>query len=367
MEPHNLILIVDDSPEQIHMTGTILSAHGYEVLVASGGKAALSILERERPDLILLDIHMSDMDGFSLCRRLRADPCYQDTAIIFMTVSQDRESLEKGFSLGAQDYIMKPCHESELLARVGAHIRIVSQSRELKDAYRELDQFCHTVSHDLKSPLQVMKQLTLLLQDTLSESKVPVSQDVWSIMERLEQKCETTEAMINRLLKFSETATLPCLPVSVDADALIRALFTDLSSLEPSRSITLEIMPQPFPHLSGDSTLLALLFQNILGNAIKFTRPQKDARVLVTAYPQTDGRLLVKIQDNGIGFDMASSDKLFHVFERLHTAREFEGSGVGLAIVKRIMERHGGTVSIESGQYEGTTVSLFFPTGKYTK
>lgn len=360
MEQAAVILIVDDSPEQIHIAGTILAKHGYEVLVASSGNAALSILEQTLPDLILLDIHMSDMDGFSLCRRLRADSCYQDVAIIFMTISHDRESLEKGFSLGAQDYIMKPCHESELLARVSAHVRIVSQARELKSAYKELDSFCHTVSHDLKSPLQVIRQLTLLLRNNLSDSGILVSPDTWGIMERLEQKCEITEAMISRLLEFSETATLPCHPEYVDAAALIRTVFTELSSLEPSRSITLKIRPQPFPHLSGDPTLLTLLFQNVLGNAIKFTRTCKAAKILVSAYSQTDG-LLIRIRDNGAGFNMASSDKLFHVFERLHTAKEFEGSGVGLAIVKRIMERHGGTVSIESEQRKGTTLFLFFP------
>lgn len=359
MEQSAVILIVDDSPEQIHVTGSILAKHGYEVLVASSGNAALSILKRELPDLILLDIHMNDMDGFSLCRHLRFNPCYQDTAIIFMTISQDRESLEKGFSLGAQDYIIKPCHESELLARVGAHVRIVSQSRELKTAYKELDQFCHTVSHDLKSPLQVMKQLTQLLRGNLTPIGIPTTEDTLSILERLERKCEMTEAMISRLLEFSEMVTLPCCPKSVNTAVLIQSIFGELSALEPDRHITLEIGTQPFPHLSGDPTLLTLLFQNILGNAVKFTRPRKDARILITASSQNSG-LLVKIQDNGIGFDMDSSDKLFHIFERFHTAEEFEGNGVGLAIVKRIMERHGGTVSIESEQNVGTTVSLFF-------
>ena len=361
MEQSAVILIVDDSPEQIHITGSILAEHGYEVLVASNGDAALSILERELPDLILLDIHMNGMDGFSLCRQIRSNPCFQDTAIIFMTVSQDRESLEIGFSLGAQDYIIKPCHESELLARVGAHVRIVSQSRELKAAYKELNQFCHTVSHDLKSPLQVMEQLTQLLREELSPIGTPSTEDIQNIINRLQHKCEITEAMISRLLELSEMASLPCCPEPVDAANLIQAIFTELTSLEPDRHITLKIVTQPFPHLQGDPTLLTLLFQNVLGNAVKFTRLRNDAQIMITAFPQCDGQL-IKIQDNGAGFDMTASDKMFHIFERFHTAKEFEGSGVGLVIVKRIMERHGGTVSIESVPNVGTTVSLYFRT-----
>lgn len=361
MKQPAVILIVDDSPEQIHITGSILAENGYEVLVASSGKAALSLLERELPDLILLDIHMNDIDGFSLCQNIRSNPCFQDTAVIFMTISQDRESLERGFALGAQDYIIKPCHKSELLARVGTHVRIVTQSKELKSAYRELDQFCHTVSHDLKSPLQVMRQLTQLLQEELIPAGTPSTDDTQMILKRLEHKCETTEAMISRLLEFSEMVTLPCHPELIDTAALIQNLFSELSSLEPDRHITLELGTQPLPQLSGDPMLLTLLFQNILGNAIKFTRIRDDARICVTASCQADV-LLIKIQDNGTGFDMAASDKLFHIFERLHTAEEFEGSGVGLVIVKRIMERHGGLVSIESKLNCGTTVSLFFQT-----
>lgn len=360
MEQPASVFIVDDSPEQILATGTILKDHGYRVLVASSGNAALDILSRELPDLILLDIHMNDMDGFTLCKQLRADSRYQDTAIIFMTISQDRESLERGFLLGAQDYIIKPCHASELLARVGAHVKIVAQSRQLKATYRELDQFCHSVSHDLKSPLQVLKQLVQLLQADLEADGAGICDDTRSILERLEGKCDHMENMINRLLDFSQMTAMSLVPQDVDGTQLIQSIFSELAGLEPERHITLDICPQPLPLLRGDPTLLALLFQNILGNAIKFTRGRPHARILVTAR-LINQRLVIRIQDNGAGFDMASSEKLFHVFERLHTAREFEGSGVGLAIVKRIMERHGGDVSIESFPDQGTTVSLYFP------
>ena len=358
MEQPSSILIVDDSPEQILSAGTILKEHGYRVLVASGADAALDVLDREFPDCILLDIHMKGMDGFTLCRRLRSDARYQDTAIIFMTISQDRESLERGFLLGAQDYIIKPCHASELLARVGTHVRIVTQARELKAAYRELDQFCHSVSHDLKSPLQVLKQLLQLLREDLEEEP-HVREDTFSVLERMERKCGHMEDMISRLLDFSQMTAMDLKPRTIDGGHLIRTIFSELAGLEPDRRITLDISPHPFPPLYGDPTLLALLFQNVLGNAIKFTRRRPDARILVTAQ-HTGRQLTITVRDNGAGFDMASSGKLFHVFERLHTAGEFEGSGVGLAIVKRIMERHGGRVSIEAALGQGASVSLYF-------
>lgn len=358
MEHSSVILIVDDNPEFIHMTGTLLTRNGYEVRVADSGRQALSLLDREIPDLILLDIRMPEMDGLAVCRQIRENSRCEDTAILFITGEQDRASLEEGFRLGAQDYILKPCQPSELLARIRTHLQIINQTRELKAAYREMDQFCHSVSHDLKSPIQVMLQLLELLSAILKESANPLPEDADEVMERLFHKCSQAEAMIMRLLDFSRMTQLPCRPVPVDPEKIIRNAYNDLVLLEEGRIIHLTI--EKLPSVCGDPVLLSQLFTNILSNSLKFTRNKPEAEIRVTSQ-QKGGQTAITFTDNGAGFDMAYADRLFSVFERLHSSTEFEGTGVGLTIVKRIMLRHGGDVSIHSVPDEGTSLTLYFP------
>ena len=360
MEESAVILIVDDMPEQLRITASLLKEHGYSVRAAISGSAALHLVEREIPDLILLDIHMDDIDGFTVCQKLRSSSRYEDTAILFMTASGDHDSLQKGFEAGAQDYIIKPCHASELLARVSTHVQIVTQARRLKAAYQEMDQFCHSVSHDLKSPVQVMKQLTGCLREELFSSPTGIAEGTEAILSRLDEKCIQMESMIGRLLDFSQMTTVKYHPELLDAAAMIREIFEELSSLEPDRVILLSDSQFACPPIPGDPTLLRLLFQNIIGHAVKFTKGRDPAVITISAR-QTSSHTLLEVKDNGTGFDMTDSGRLFRVFERLHTQAEYEGTGVGLAISKRIMEKHGGTISIIGKKGKGATVTLKFP------
>jgi len=223
-----------------------------------------------------------------------------------------------------------------------------------------MDQFCHSVSHDLKSPIQVIKQLADLLREELSCIPGGINGDLEAILSRLDGKCLQTEAMIGRLLEFSHMITLNYHPESLNAAGIVREVFEELSGLEPERDIILTMDQTSAPLIDGDFTLLRLLFQNILGNAIKFTRGRKHAQISFSSR-QTPSRIIIELKDNGTGFDMDNSGRLFQVFERLHTQEEFEGSGVGLAISKRIMEKHKGTISICGIPDKGTTVTLCFP------
>ena len=221
-----------------------------------------------------------------------------------------------------------------------------------------MDQFCHSVSHDLKSPIQVMHQLLELLSVILKESANPLPEDADEVMERLFHKCSQAEAMIMRLLDFSRMTQLPCRPVPVDPEKIIRNAYNDLVLLEEGRIIHLTI--EKLPSVCGDPVLLSQLFTNILSNSLKFTRNKPEAEIRVTSQVKK-GQTAITITDNGAGFDMAYADRLFSVFERLHSSSEFEGTGVGLTIVKRIMLRHGGDVSIHSVPDEGSSLTLYFP------
>ena len=268
MEDNINILIVDDTPEHIHIATSLLKTLGYPIRVSTSASKALTLIEKKKPTLILLDITMPDMDGFELCSLLKENPSYSDIAIIFMTSAQDEESIKKGFALGAQDYVVKPYNSSELLARVSTHIKLASQSIQLKASYKELDQFCHTVSHDLKSPLLVLKQLVNLL--TL-ETKDLLSPTTKEIITRIENKSDDIILMIERLLEFSRINQIQCSFEKINISDIFYSVMEELSSLEPNRKIDF-IVSKSLPTVNGDKTLIKFLIQNILSNALKFSK-----------------------------------------------------------------------------------------------
>lgn len=356
MEDNINILIVDDTPEHIHIATNLLKTLNYPIRVATSASKALMLIEKKKPTLILLDITMPDMNGFQLCSLLKKNPLYSDIAIIFMTSAEDEESIKKGFSLGAQDYVVKPYNPSELLARVNTHIKLASQSIKLKASYKELDQFCHTVSHDLKSPLLVLKQLANLLSLEANDSLSPTSKE---IIKRIENKSDDIILMIERLLDFSRINQIQCFFEEINISEVFYSVMEELSSLEPNRKI--DFIVSPFlPIIKGDKTLIKFLIQNILSNALKFSK-NNDLTIIKVNCTTLENYYEISIKDNGAGFDMSYKNKLFHIFERLHSKEEFDGSGVGLVIVKRIMERHKGKVFIEGEPNKGACVKLYFP------
>lgn len=350
------ILIVDDSLEHIRIASSILKSLKYPIRVANNGITALKLIKEQIPTLILLDIIMPQINGFEICDIIKNDPLYNDIAIIFMTADQDEESIQKGFSLGAQDYVVKPYKSSELIARVQTHIKLATQANALKFAYKELDQFCHTVSHDLKSPLNVIKQLSSLLSLELSNK---LTDDSKEIMKRMDNKSNEVILMIERLLEFSKMGQIECNFADIDLNKLFNETIRELTSLEKSnRKIQFNL--DKLPTINGDKTLLKFLIQNILSNSLKFSS-KNDITVINISSKTHNNTYEISIEDNGVGFDSKYSDKLFHIFERLHSKEEFDGSGVGLVIIKRIIERHNGTVSIHGELNKGAIVTLTFP------
>lgn len=349
------ILIVDDTPEHISMACKILEPLGYPIRVAANGASALRLIAERKPTLLLLDVQMEGFSGFDVCSHLKQSPEYEDIAIIFMTASSDAGDIQKGFSLGAQDYVVKPYHASELLARVLAHIRLSVQACALKASYQELDNFTHAISHDLKSPLQVIRQLTGLLESELSDQ---ASAEAMEILNRIDLKSAQLISMVERLLAFSKVGIQECHFEQVDLNKLFTRQIQEQSSLDPHRRIT--VCQDSLPTVTGDPALLELLVQNLVNNALKFSSRQEETVLTITSRISSK-EAEIRLKDNGAGFDMEYASGLFKVFGRLHGASEFEGSGVGLSICRRIMERHGGTIQIQARAEQGALVILTFP------
>jgi two-component system sensor histidine kinase/response regulator len=332
-----------------------LKKEGYKIYAATSGESALSFLQNIHPDLIMLDMKMEGIDGLTLCKKLKSNTETSDIPIIFVTAETSSEVIKKGFEVGCCDYVTKPFIKEEYIARVKTHLEISKQAHELKAANNELKMFCSAVSHDLKSPLNVVNMLIDTLKSELGENQ---TDEVLQITDMISQKSTQLIVMIERLLEFSKMCNIQPFIKSVSVENIIKSVFEELKSLESDRNIKLECAD--LPNINCDEVLAEILIKNIMTNAFKFTRQRSEAKIIVTS-ERLQNYVVISVKDNGAGFDMAYSDKLFKVFQRLHTDEEYEGSGVGLALVDRIMKRHGGRVEAVSEVNKGTEIRLYFP------
>ncbi len=348
------ILVVDDMPDHIAYSGTILRSEGYRVFAASSGKAAIKFLEKKIPDLIMLDIQMDDISGLELCEMFKKNPRTKDIPVIFLTAEMSPEIIQQGFSLGCCDYVKKPFIREEYLSRVRTHLQISMQQKELAAANNELNLFCSAVSHDLKAPFNIINMLIEMLRQELGDEQ---NDDVSNIMDMIVSKSKQTRIMIERLLDFSKMCNIKPKMSTVDIQKITEQTFRELRKLEPDRNIQFHC--GELPAVKGDPVLIQLIIKNLLANAIKYTS-KKEIAIIEVSGTVTQTNNIIKIKDNGSGFDMTYANKLFQVFQRLHSEEEFEGSGVGLALVNRIMKRHNGEVKAYGEKDKGAEFSLFF-------
>lgn len=355
MNSYAEILVVDDMPDHIAYSATLLRGEGYRVFAAISGKAAMRFLEKRIPDMILLDIQMDDINGLDLCRIIKAEPKTSEIPIIFLTSETSPEIIGQGFELGGCDYVKKPFVKDEYLARIKTHLQLSFQKKELQAANDELTQFCSAVSHDLKAPFNIINMLIEMLQSELGEAQ---EQTVTDIMRMITDKATQTRIMIERLFDFSKMCNVKAQVAEVDIQAIAVDTYRELKELEPDREI--QFTCGDLPYVDGDEVLIRICLKNLLSNAIKYTSKTKNARIDITGESGKSYNV-IRIKDNGSGFDMAYAGKLFQVFQRLHSEDEFEGSGVGLALVNRIMKRHGGKVEAYGEPEKGAEFSLLFP------
>jgi len=219
-------------------------------------------------------------------------------------------------------------------------------------AEQELDGFSYSVSHDLRAPLRVIDGFSLALLEDHGPSLPPEGRD---LLARVRQQAQRMAQLIEGLLQFSRLGRKPLDVTSVDLAALARTVAQELQQANAERSV--EVTVEPFPPAMGDRALLRQVLTNLIGNAFKFTRQRPEARVEIGSR-EDGGERVYYVKDNGAGFDMRYAGKLFGVFQRLHSAADFEGTGVGLALVQRIVRRHGGRVWGEGRENEGATFSF---------
>lgn len=370
------ILLVDDNPAKLFTLEAVLSEVNVRILTASSARQALKYLLNEEFAVILLDVHMPEMDGFELAQLIRQRPRFEATPIIFVTaISTSDTERSRGYGLGAVDYMFMPIVPEVFRAKVSALVDLfkktrqvqrqaeqlaelnraleeqVQRSAELNEqlalSNRELEAFTYSVSHDLRSPLKTVQGFCSLLK-----GEVEVNERAQEYLHYIHSGLDRADRLIAGLLNLSRMTRVPLKTRSVDLAELARAILPELER-GPEQNVEV-IIPQKL-EAQGDPELLGVVLQNLLANALKFTGKNPNGRVELGSKLDQNKRPVYFVKDNGAGFSSDRAHRLFAPFQRLHTQEEFPGTGIGLATVQRVIRRHGGQVWAESEVGEGAT------------
>jgi len=383
------LLVVDDDLLIRQAMEALLTREGYKVRCASNGQMALVAAREDLPELILLDIRLPDMDGFEVCRRLKGDPSMANIPVIFISGLEEVADKVKGFEAGGIDYITKSFQREELLARVETHlslrrlqkqieaqnaqlhqeiaksklaedaladrtVQLERMNRELVALNAELDDFTNMASHDMQEPLRTLIAFSDLLRQDLGDS---LPEQGAKDLDFITDAVKRMQALIQDLLVLSRAGRAAQKKEKVSlrecADLALEALAMRV------KETGAQVVCDKLPDVWGDSTLLTQLYQNLIGNALKFSGGQPP--IIQLTFEERDGTQVFGVKDNGIGIEPKYAREIFKPFRRLHGRAEYEGSGVGLAICKKIVERHGGKIWVESEPGKGSHFRFTFP------
>jgi signal transduction histidine kinase len=365
--PGPRVLVADDNPDMREHLVRLLSTR-WAVDAVVDGEAALDAALSDPPDIVVSDVMMPRMTGVALLRALRADAKTSTLPFILLSARAEEESVVGGLETGADDYLVKPFSTRELMSRVSAHLEVARVRRVATDAAtelaetraalladlerknQELEAFSYSVSHDLRSPLRSIDYFTRVV---IEDHGAALDAAARSHLDRVLHATQRMSALISDLLELARVERRDLRPEPVDLARIVRRIADILRTANPEREVEL-VVPEHVV-VEADPRLTEILLENLLGNAWKFTL--KAARPRVELGTQdSDGQRVFFVRDNGAGFDATYAERLFAPFERLHSDREFAGTGVGLATVKRIVTRHGGTAWAEGKVDGGATI-----------
>ena len=374
------ILIVDDERPLVEALCRILESHGYSTAGATSGEEALQTLRRAKAlevtafDILITDLMMPVMDGIALLRAARE--LDGNLVSVVMTGHGTVSTAVEAMNAGALDYILKPFNltvampvlsraltmrtlrrENDALLRQTAidSAKLEESNRQLQAANNDLDAYNSSVSHDIRGHLNKIIGFSQIMSDGQS-GELNSKQGTF-----LEYICDSGQQILqltDDLLRFARLGQQPLRKERMMVGALIQRSFNDLQMLagRPRVELRLHTLPDAF----ADPPLLKQVFVNLLSNAIKFSSLVAQPIVTVEGHKE-GGDCSYSVSDNGAGFDMAQADELFKRFNRLHSAVEFSGTGVGLSIVQRIVERHGGHISATAGINTGAKFTFTLP------
>ena len=365
------ILLVDDRPEGLLAMEAVLDDPNYNLVRAQSGYEAIAQMLGREFAVVLLDVQMPGMDGFQTAMAIRDNEKIRDVPIIFITaISKEERYILKGYDVGAVDYLVKPFDPHTLRSKVAVFVRLFKKTaqvkaqaeelqrlaQELHSMNQELEAFSYSVSHDLRAPLRSIDGFSQVLSEELDGKIDDKSQDYF---QRIRAASQKMSELIDDLLSLSRLSRRKMRWETVDLSRMTEDIVAELRRNHPKRDLAVSI--QPGLSAQGDGNLLQIALQNLLHNAWKFTGQKEEGATIEFGRMSEGPEPVYFVRDNGVGFDMAFVSKLFGAFQRLHDAREFPGTGVGLAIVQRVMRRHGGRCWAESAPDQGATFFFSVP------
>ena len=361
------LLIVDDEPASMRALCDTLEYEGYQTYGFTSPAEALAAMRERSFDLLLADLQMPGTNGIDLMKSAQLiDP---RLVAVIMTGHGALETAVAAMKAGALDYIPKPIKLATAMpvlerALAVRQLRIEKKkledsvrdrTEELKIANRELEAFSYSVSHDLRAPLRAIATFTQVLQ---AEHSASLNDEGQRLLANVNAGAAHMDRLIIDLLRLAQLNRQALHQVPVSFNEMIERVIDDMAAERAGRDI--EFVIADFPTWQVDQGLMQQVWVNLISNAIKFTRERAKARIEI-GY-RMDGTMLVCfVKDNGVGFNMKYMNKLFGVFQRLHSADQFEGTGVGLSIVRRIVERHGGKTWVDGEQDQGATFYFSVP------
>jgi signal transduction histidine kinase len=402
--PEAKILVVDDRPDNLMSIEAILEKDNYSIVKANSGRAALKVLLNDHDfSLILMDVQMPELNGYETATIIYERDKLRNIPIVFITANNyDEDFMFKGYRMGGVDYIYKPINPELLRAKVAVFVELYSKNQQLmlqekkllaeieerkvseervkllneqltanneslKQMNEELDQFAYMASHDLQEPLRKIQ----VFSDKILRNN-NFDPDSEKYFGKIINSSKRMQNLINNLLDFSRHTVSSNDFKKTPLNELVKNVLTELEvEIEKSNA---RINYEELPVVSAVPGLMQQLFYNLFSNAIKFRKPSVDLVIDVkaekmnpldlskfTKYAQGKNYYKITVQDNGIGFDDKYAEDIFRVFKRLHNYQEFEGTGVGLSICKKIVEKHNGFIKAESKIDNGSTFIIGLP------
>jgi len=348
------ILVVDDEQANIQVVGTMLSAFGYDLMIAKDGEQALERVKAKIPDLVLLDVMMPGLSGFEVCRIMRGHPEMKDVPIIFLSADDDKNTIVKALECGGVDYVTKPFNKAELLSRVRSHLELKSIRDQCRGLLYKTERFLEIMAHDLRNWVGSANFSALLLSEIeeLPEKGKKISA---GIVDSTSQALKFIDEYLSNARESNTSLDLQ--KRVLDLPRIVKQSIRMHSEEAAQKSITLHFeAPEAEVKVKSDATALARILENLITNAIKFSAPGGKVQILLNESVPS-----VTVADSGPGFSQDDRERLFQPYTRL-SARPTGGeisTGLGLSIVKQLCDQLG--VEIQVGDPEvGAEITLQF-------
>jgi signal transduction histidine kinase len=372
------ILLVDDRPDKLLALEASLAPLGQNIIKARSGREALRLLLQQDFAVLLLDVSMPDMDGFETAALIRQRPRTEHTPIIFVTsIGNTRDHISQGYSLGAVDYLLTPImpdvlrskvsvfvalhRQTELIRRQGFQLGDLNRQLEqrvssLTSANLELEAFNYSIAHDLRAPLRSMGGFAKALLEDEAANLSPVARDYAA---RVVRSADYMDRMLLDLLAYSRLARSEVPPQRIDLDELVTETLAAVEREIRDRAVKVELT-SPLGVVHAHPPTVRQILSNLIGNSLKFITTSRPPvlRVTTTLGP---GFIRLWVEDNGIGIPPQFHEKIFGLFQRLHTTDAYPGTGIGLALVRKGAERMGGRAGVESKPGEGSRFWVDLP------